>query len=174
MIRTAADPWIIASTIEQQLRAIDPTVAVEQVKTMEEIRNESVASRTFATQLLTGFSMMGGLLTLIGIYGVLSLSVASRRREIAIRTALGAERRDIRKLVFAEGSRLIGGGILFGLGSALMLSHVLRAFLFRVEPDDPVTLLLGSASFAIVALLACWIPSRRAVGVESAEALRYE
>lgn len=174
VIRTAADPRIIATTVAQELRAIDPTVAVEQVKTMEEIRSESVASRTFATQLLTGFSFLGGMLTLIGIYGVLSLSVASRRREVAIRTALGAERRDIHKLVFAEGSRLIGGGILFGLGSALVLSHVLRTFLFGVEPDDPVILLLASASFAIVALLACWVPSRRAAGVEPAEALRYE
>ena len=84
VIRTAADPRIVASTVQQELRTIDPTVAVEQVKTMQEIRNESVASRTFATQLLTGFSLMGGMLTLIGIYGVLSLSVASRRREIAI------------------------------------------------------------------------------------------
>lgn len=174
VIRTAGDPRIITSTVEQTLRGIDPTVAVEQVKTMEEIRSESVAPRTFATQLLSGFSLMGGVLTLIGIYGVLSLSVASRRREIAIRTALGAQRRDIRRLVFAEGSRLIGGGILFGLGSALVLSHVLRTFLFGVKPDDPGILMIAIVSFAIVALLACWIPSRRAAGVAPAEALRYE
>ncbi len=174
MIRTAADPRIVASTVQHELRAIDPTVAVEQVKTMQEIRSESVASRTFATQLLTGFSLMGGMLTLIGIYGVLSLSVASRRREIAIRTALGAERRDIRTLVFAEGFRLIGGGILVGLALASVLSHALRSFLFQVKPDDPRILLITSAAFAVVALLACWAPSRRAVRVEPAEALRYE
>lgn len=174
VIRTSADPRIIASTVQHELRAIDPTVAVEQVKTMQEIRNESVASRTFAAQLLTGFSLMGGMLTLIGIYGVLSLSVASRRREIAIRTALGAERRHIRTLVFSEGFRLIGGGILFGLALASILSHALRSFLFLVEPDDPRILLITSASLALVALLACWVPSRRAAGVEPAEALRYE
>jgi putative ABC transport system permease protein len=156
------------------LRTIDPTVAVEQVKTMHEIRAESVASRTFATQLLTGFSLMGGVLTLIGIYGVLSLSVASRRRELAIRTALGAERRDIRTLILAEGFRLIGFGIILGLASALVLARVLRTFLFQVAPDDPRVLFFASLSFAIVSLLACWIPSRRAAGVNPAEALRYE
>jgi putative ABC transport system permease protein len=153
---------------------IDPTVAVEQVKTMGEIRSESLASRTFATQLLTGFSLMGGALTLIGIYGVLSLSVASRRREIAIRTAVGADRRDIRNLVFAEGFRLIAGGILFGVVAAFGLSNVLRTFLFQVEPSDPATLVVAAIAFASVALLACWVPTRRATGIEPAEALRYE
>jgi putative ABC transport system permease protein len=174
VIRTSANPEIIASTVQHELHAIDPTVAVEQVKTMQEIRNESVASRTFATQLLTGFSLMGSVLTLIGIYGVLSLSVASRRREFAIRTAVGAERRDIRNLVFAEGFRLISGGIIFGIASAFVLSHILRSFLFGVEPNDPAILVIAGASFAAVALLACWAPIRRAVGIEPAEALRYE
>ncbi len=174
VVRTSADPESIALTVQHELRAIEPTVAVEKVKTMQEIRSESVASRTFATQLLTGFSLIGSILTLIGIYGVLSLSVASRRREIAIRTAVGAERRDIRNLVFAEGFRLIGGGIILGVVSAFALSHVLRGFLFRVEPNDPATLAIAGVSFAAVALLACWVPSRRAASIEPAEALRYE
>lgn len=174
VIRTSGDPETIASTVQRELHAIEPTVAVEQVKTMQEIRVESVAPRSFATQLLTGFSLMGSILTLIGIYGVLSLSVATRRREIAIRAAVGAERRDIRNLIFTEGFRLIGGGVILGIASALVLSHVLRTFLFRVGPDDPATLLIACVSFAAVALLACWVPSRRAASVEPAEALRYE
>jgi putative ABC transport system permease protein len=174
VIRTSGDPKTIASTVQHELRVIDPTVAVEQVKTMQEIRSESVASRTFATQLLTGFSLMGSILTLIGIYGVLSLSVASRRREIAIRTAVGAERADIRNLVFGEGFRLIGGGIILGIAAAFVLSHVLRTFLFRVEPNDPATLLIAGASFTAVGFLACWAPGRSAARIEPAEALRYE
>ena len=174
VVRTSARPETIASAVQHELHAIDPTVAVEQVKTMQEIRSESVASRAFATQLLTGFSLLGSVLTLIGIYGVLSLSVASRRREIAIRTAVGAERRDILKLIFAEGFRLIGGSILLGIVSAFALSHVLRTFLFGVEPNDAATLVIAGASFAAVALLACWVPSRRAASIEPAEALRYE
>lgn len=174
VLRTSGDPETIASTVQRELHAIEPTVAVEQVKTMKEIRGESVAPRSFATQLLTGFSLMGSILTLIGIYGVLSLSVATRRREIAIRAAVGAERRDIRNLIFTEGFRLIGGGLILGIAFAFVLSHVLRTFLFRVGPDDPATLLTACVSFAAVALLACWVPSRRAASVEPAEALRYE
>ncbi len=111
VVRTAGDPRSVAVAVQRELHAVDPTAAVEHVRTLEQVRGESVASRTFATQLLVGFSLVGTVLTLVGIYGVLALSVASRRREIAIRTAVGAQRRDIRNLVFAEGSWLIGGGL---------------------------------------------------------------
>jgi len=174
VVRTSAEPKALAAAIHRELHLVDPTVAVENVKTMDEIRGDALASRTFATQLLTGFSVVGSLLTLIGIYGVLSLSVASRRREIAIRTAMGAGRHNIRNLVFREGSRLVAGGLVSGLAAAFILARVLRSFLFRVEPTDPATLTIVGALFAVVALLACWVPSRRAVSVDPAEALRYE
>ncbi|MFZ0591163.1 MAG: ABC transporter permease [Bryobacteraceae bacterium] len=174
VIRTMADPRLFAARVRRELRSIDPTVAVENVKTLEEIRSDSLASRTFAMQLLVGFSLVGSVLTLIGIYGVLSLSVASRRREIAIRIAVGAERRNIRNLVFIEGFRLIAGGVFSGVAAALVLSRVLRSFLFRVEPTDPATLLGVGVLFASVALLACWVPTYRAAKVDPAEALRYE
>jgi putative ABC transport system permease protein len=125
-------------------------------------------------QLLVGFSLVGSVLTLVGIYGVLSLSVASRRREIAIRAAVGAQQRDIRSLIFAEGFRLIAGGVISGIAAALILSRVLRSFLFEVEPTDPVTLLSVGLLFAGVALSACWVPTRRAGKVDPLEALRYE
>jgi putative ABC transport system permease protein len=153
---------------------VDPTAAVENIKTLDEIRGDSLASRTFAMQLLVGFSIVGSVLTLVGIYGVLSLSVASRRREIAIRTAVGAERRDIRNLVFAEGFRLIAGGVVTGIAAALIVSRVLSTFLFEVEPTDPATLLGVGLLFVGVSLLACWVPTRRAVKVDPLEALRYE
>ena len=110
VIRSASDPRAIMSSVRAELRSIDPTVAVENVKTLDQIRGDSLASRSFATQLLAGFSLVGSLLTLVGIYGVLSLSVASRRREIAIRSAVGAQAKDIRNLIFGEGFRLIAGG----------------------------------------------------------------
>ncbi len=104
----------------------------------------------------------------------LSLSVASRRHEIAIRTAVGAERRDIRKLILSDGFRLIAGGVVAGLAGALVLSRVLRSFLFEVEPTDPATLIGVGLLFVGVALLACWVPTRRALEVHPLEALRYE
>jgi putative ABC transport system permease protein len=174
VVRTAADPHTIMAAIQRELRSVDPTVAVENVRTLEQIRGDSLASRTFAMQLLVGFSVVGSVLTLVGIYGVLSLSVASRRREIAIRTAVGAQRSDIRNLVFGEGFRLIAGGLAAGIAIALVMARVLTSFLYDVAPADPATLVGVVLLFSTVALLACWAPTRRASRVDPAEALRYE
>jgi putative ABC transport system permease protein len=124
--------------------------------------------------LLVGFAVVGSVLTLVGIYGVLALSVASRRREIAIRAAVGAEQRHIRQLVFAEGLRLIAGGVVLGIAAAVALSSVLRTFLFGVETTDAVTFAVVCALFGAVALGACWGPVRKAASVDPIEALRYE
>jgi putative ABC transport system permease protein len=173
-IRTSTDPRVVMAAVQRELRAVDPTVAVENVKTLDQIREDSLASRTFAMRLLIGFSLVGSVLTLVGIYGVLSLSVTARRREIAIRAAVGAEGRHIRNLVFAEGFRLIAGGVIAGAAAALVLSRVLRTFLFGVEATDPITFVGVSLLFAGVALLACWVPIHRATSVDPIEALRYE
>ena len=174
VVRTAADPRAVVVAVERALRSIDPTAAIENVRTLDQIRDESLASRTFAMHLLTGFSAMGSILTLVGIYGLLSLSVASRRRELAIRSAVGAQQKDLRNLVFGEGFRLIAGGVLLGIALAVLLSRVLRSFLFEVQPGDPGTLIVVGALFVAVGLLACWIPVRRAARVDPLEALRYE
>ncbi len=174
VIRTVSDPRSVIAAVRGELRHIDPTVAIENIKTLDEIRADSFASRTFAMQLLIGFSAVGTVLTLIGIYGILALSVASRRREIAIRTAVGAERRDICNLVLGDGFRLIASGILAGSAAALVLSRVLKSLLFGVAPADPATVIGVGILFGAVALVACWIPTRRATTVNPAEALRYE
>jgi putative ABC transport system permease protein len=174
VIRTTGDPRAVLVAVERALHAVDPTAAVENPKTLEQIRDDSLASRTFAMQLLIGFSAVGSVLTLVGIYGVISLSVASRRRELAIRSAVGAEQKDIRNLIFGEGFRLIASGVLAGVALAIVLSRVLRTFLFEVQTSDPATLLAVGALFVGVALLACWAPVRRATKVDPLEALRYE
>jgi putative ABC transport system permease protein len=174
VVRITADPSALVVAVERELHAIDPTAAVENVRTLEQIRDDSLASRTFAMQLLVGFSLVGSALTLVGVYGVLSLSVASRSRELAIRSAVGAQQKDIRNLIFGEGFRLIIGGVLAGVVLAIVLSRVLRSFLFEVQPNDPVTLIIVGALFMGVALLACWVPVRRAARIDSLEALRYE
>jgi putative ABC transport system permease protein len=174
LISATADPRALMASVQRELRAIDPTVAVENLKTLEEIRGDSLASRSFAMRLLIGFSIVASALTLVGIYGVLSLSVAARRRELAIRSAMGAGRSDILRLVFGEGMRLIAGGVTAGLAAAIVLSRVLGSFLFEVEPTDPITLISVGLLFVVVALLACWAPARRATKVNPLEALRYE
>jgi putative ABC transport system permease protein len=174
VIRTSADPRAIMTSVQRELRAVDPTVAVENMKTLDDVRGESLASRTFAMRLLVGFSIVASALTLVGIYGVLSLSVAARRREIAIRAAVGAGRRDIGRLVLGEASRLIAGGVVSGVAASVVLSRVLQSFLFEVSPDDPATLVSMGLLFAVVSLLACWVPTRRAASVDPLEALRCE
>jgi putative ABC transport system permease protein len=174
VVRTTADPRSLVVAVQRELRSVDPTAAIENIKTLEQIRDESLASRTFAMHLLTGFSVVGSVLTLVGIYGVLSLSVASRRRELAIRSAVGAQQKDIRKLIFGEGFRLIAGGVLVGTALAIVVSQVLRSFLFEVQPSDPATLIVVGSLFVGVGLLACWMPVRRAEKVDPLEALRYE
>jgi putative ABC transport system permease protein len=174
VLRTSADPRSVMAAAQRELHAVDPTVAVENVRTLDQIRSESLASRTFAMQLLVGFSAIGSTLTLVGIYGVVALSVASRRREIAIRSAIGAKTRDIRSLFFVEGFRLIVVGVGAGLLGALAVSRVLRSFLFAVDSSDPITLAAAAALFAGIGLLACWVPTRRAARIDPLEALRSE
>src|SRR5262249_56981508 len=122
------------ASVQRELRAVDPTVSIENPKTLEEIRGDSQSSRSFAMRLLIGFSIVASALTLVGIYGVLSLSVAARRRELAIRTAMGAGRRDLLRLVLGEGLRLIALGVAAGVAGAIVLAAVLWAVLFLVVP----------------------------------------
>jgi putative ABC transport system permease protein len=174
VVRTVGDPRAVMAKVQREVHAVDPTVAVENVRTFDQIRGDSLAARTFAMNLLVGFSILGSVLTLVGLYGVLSLSVASRRRELAIRTAVGAEQRHIHRLILGEGLRLIAGGVVTGMAIALLLSRVLQGFLFGVAPTDPVTLFGVGSVFMVVAVFACWVPVRRAGKVDPLEALRYE
>jgi len=125
-------------------------------------------------RLLICFSILAGTLALIGVYGVLSLSVASRRQEMAIRLAVGAQRRNVFALILSEGLRLVGAGVVIGAAVAIASTGVLRALLFGVEPTDPLTFATMVLLFVAVAVLACYIPARRASKVDPIAALRYE
>ena len=174
VVRTKADPRTLVGAIQRELRKVDSTVAIENAKTLEQIRSDSLASRSFAMDLLIGFSLVGSVLTLVGIYGVLSLSVASRKRELAIRTAVGAQPNDLRHLVLAEGLRLIAAGVGLGIAIALGLVGALRSFLFGLQPTDPANLVSVGLLFFAVALLACWVPTQRAAKANPLGALRCE
>jgi putative ABC transport system permease protein len=174
VVRTTADPRIVMADVQRALRGVDATVSVENMKTLDQVRADSVATRTFATQLLVGFAIVASILTLVGVYGVLSLTVASRRREIAVRSAIGAQGNHIRKLVFTDAFRLIAGGVVAGVIVAIVLSRALASFLFGVESTDPTTLVSVGLLFAVVALLACWVPTHRAAKIDPLEALRSE
>lgn len=172
VVRTMGDPRSIAMSVQRELRVVDPTVAVENVKTLEEIREDSVAPRTFAMNLLIAFAMVACLLATVGIYGVLSLTVGSLQNEIAIRLALGAQRRDVLRLILGHGFRLAGVGVGLGLIIALALATGLKTYLFGVVPTDPFILIGMMVLVFAITLITCWIPAWRAAGVDPVTALK--
>lgn len=174
IVRTAADPHPLTAMIRRELHSLDPTSAVEHIKTMEDIRRDSVAARTFAMRLLLGFAIIALALALVGIYGVLSLSVGARTKEIAVRVAVGAPRLEIFRLILGEGFRLVFFGLLLGAIVTVLLGRLLATFLFGVAPTDPLALVVAGLGFSIIALIACWLPAYRATRVDPLQALRYE
>ena len=174
VVRTTGDPLALAATVRQEIRSVDSTSAVERVTTMAAIRQASTASQIFAMRLLAGFAVAATLLALVGLYGVLSLSVGARTKEIAVRKAVGAQSRQIVGLVLGEGSRLVGVGLVLGLLCALYVGRILEALLFDVQPADPWSLASAAVVFGLVALVACLMPALRAGRVDVMESLRQE
>jgi putative ABC transport system permease protein len=174
VIRASGDPAGLASLVRTELRAIDPTSAVERITTMTEIRRDSVAARTFAMRLLVGFAVVATLLAIVGLYGVLSLSVNSRIKEIAVRKAVGAQRHQIVALVVGEGSKLVAAGLVLGAAAAVLVGRLLQTLLFDVTPADPLALGIAAVAFGAVALAACLLPAVRASRVDLMASLRQE
>ena len=154
--------------------ALNPEAPVSELKAMPEIMaGETAAPRSIAS-LFAAFAALALALGIIGIYGVISFFVGQRTREIGIRIAMGAQRRDILKLVVSEGLTLTAVGIIVGLGSALALTRFLSSLLYGVSATDPVDFAAVAVLFAVVALAASYIPARRAMRVDPLTALRYE
>ncbi|HWS87815.1 MAG TPA: ABC transporter permease [Pyrinomonadaceae bacterium] len=172
--RTSGDAGALAQSLAREARAIEPNVPVYDVKTMTERLSDSLARRRFAMTALGLFALVAMALAAVGIYGVMSYSVAQRTREIGVRVALGARRRDVLGLVLRRGMLLAALGIGAGLAGALPLARVLGSLLFGVSASDPVTYAAISLLLALAALLACYVPARRATKVDPMVALRYE
>ena len=174
VVRTQRDPAEITRLVRSELDTIDKDQPIENVHTMTQLVASSVGQRRLSVQLLAGFSGAALLLAAIGLYGLLAFDVTQRTQEIGIRMALGAQRRDVLGLVVGQGMRLALLGVGIGLAAALALSRVLQTLLFDVKPTDPLTFTAVSLALIAVALLACWLPARRAAKVDPMEALRYE
>jgi putative ABC transport system permease protein len=174
-VRTSSsDPLSLANSIRDQVFAIDKDQPVFGVQTMEGLLANSLATRRFSMLLLTAFALVALVLSAVGIYGVMSYSVNQRTREIGIRMAMGARRTDVLKLVVGQGMMLTGAGLAAGLAAAFGLTRLMASLLFGVTATDPLTYAGISALLALVALLACYIPARRATKVDPMVALRYE
>ena len=172
--RAAGDPKSLIAAVQQQVWAIDKDQPVTNVKTLEEVISQAAAERRFQTLLLLLFAGLALALALVGVYGVISYSVSQRTGEIGLRIALGAARADILRLVIGRAILMVIAGIVLGAAGAYGLSRYLVSLLFEIKPTDPAT--YGSLAFLLVmvALLACYVPARRATKVDPMVALRYE
>ena len=173
LLRTSIDPLQLAAAAREQVAALDKEQPVT-ITTMERIFSESIGEQRFNTLLLGIFAALALILAMVGVFGVINYSVAQRTHEIGIRIALGAQRRSIFRLVVGQGLVLAIIGISLGSIGAFALTRLIRGLLFRVSPTDPATFVMVGILMTLVAVLACYIPARRATQVDPLIALRYE
>ncbi|HET6978698.1 MAG TPA: ABC transporter permease [Pyrinomonadaceae bacterium] len=174
VIRSAVEPASLAPSLRQAVADVKKSVPVSDIKTMEHIVSESVTQPRFNVFLLGLFSGIALLLSAAGIYGVTAYTVTQRTQELGIRLALGAQVRDISKMILGQGMIVIGIGLVIGLTAAFALTRLMRSLLFGVGENDPVTFAAITLVLLFVALVACYIPARRAARVDPLIALRYE
>ncbi|MGA3204443.1 MAG: FtsX-like permease family protein [Bryobacteraceae bacterium] len=174
MIRSPLDAGIMATEIRKLVAGLDRNQPVASVRAMDDRLNESVSGPRFTTVLLFVFAGLAVLLGLIGVYGVMGCRLRWQLRELAVRQALGAQRKDVIWHVLRQGFAMIVPGVLIGMLAAALLSKLLSSMLYEVSARDPLTFAAVSASLAGVALFACWLPAMRAARVDPLESLRHE
>jgi putative ABC transport system permease protein len=173
-IRTAAEPAGLIPAIRREIWSEDKDLPLANISTLEQLLSKTIAQRRFNLLLLGLFSGLALVLAVVGIYGVVSYAVTQRTHEIGVRLALGAQQGDVRKLVIRQGMIPVVAGIAIGLSGALALTRLMKSLLFGVSATDPLTFVGLSLLLIVVALVACWIPARRATKVDPLLALRYE
>ncbi len=174
VVRTAGEPLSVANSVKREILAVDRQQPVANIRTMEQVFSESIARQSFNMLLLGVFAGLALLLAAVGIYGVMAYSVSQRTHEIGIRIALGAGRGEVARMVVGQGMVLALSGVLIGLAAAFGLTRLLASLLFGVRPTEPSTFVGVSVLLAAVALVASYIPARRAMKVDPMVALRYE
>jgi putative ABC transport system permease protein len=174
VIRTEGDPLLLAPSARAELRAFDKELAPERVATMEEILSRSLMQRRLNLAIIGFLAALAVVLAAFGLYSLIAYTVAQRTHEFGVRLALGAQRRDILRLVLWQGFKLVAFGVALGLAGATAATRALRSMLFGVSPTDPLTFVATTLLLALVALLACWFPARRSARVDPLVALRQE
>lgn len=174
VVRAAGDPLLLSNPIREVVHSIDPNQPIRRIATLEQVMSESIARDRFFTLLFGLFGALALVLAAVGVYGVLAYSVGQRTREIGVRMALGARVADVLRMVVLEGMRLVLAGVVLGALAALLLTRALASQLHGVSARDPLTFVVAPALLTAVALLACYLPARRATRVEAVTALRAE
>jgi putative ABC transport system permease protein len=174
VLSASADPALLTTAINAAVHEVDKNQALADVRTLDQIKSGTVANDRLQTMLLATFATLALLLSAVGIYGVISYSVTQRTHELGIRAALGASQRGLLGLVIRHGMTLALVGLVLGAAGSLVLTRLLSTLLFGISPRDPVTLIAVATILAGVAFAACYIPARRAAGIDPTVALRYE
>ena len=174
LTRTTVEPSSLTAAVRHEIAALNKDQAVFNVRTMDQVVAQSLAPRRFSMMLLAVFAVVALALASIGIYGMMSYAVAQRTREIGLRMTLGAQRSSVLGLVIGHGMKLVLAGVVVGLLASVALTRTMKTLLFGVSATDPVTFVAIAFLLALVALLACWVPARRATKVDPLVALRYE
>jgi len=172
--RTASDPAALSSAIVREIHAVDSSVAVYEVRTMEDRLYASLARQRFSTTMLGAFAMFALILSAVGVYGVMSYLVAQNQHDIGLRAALGAQRADIIRMVMRQGMALVIWGIGAGLAAALAVTRLMGSMLSGVSARDAATFAASAVALGIIALVATFVPARRATRVDPIVALREE
>lgn len=174
VVRTSLGASSVAASIRQVVHSIDKALPVTDVESFPAALGQSISQERFRTFLLGSFSAIALVLAAVGIFGVISYSVSQRRHEIGIRMALGAQRRDVLRLILGQGAKLALLGLGVGVAFSLLLTRLMASLLYSVSATDPLTFAAAAIVLLGVAMTACYIPARRAVQVDPMVALRYQ
>jgi putative ABC transport system permease protein len=172
--RTAVDPRSLLDPIRRAIQNVDPNLAATDLETLQQFMSLPLFPARVTGILLGCFGMLALLLAAAGLFGVISYTTAQRTREIGLRIALGAQKRDIVKLILSHGLTMAASGVAIGIATALGVMRLLSSLLYGIRADDPATLIGVSVALIALALLACYLPARRAMRADPMETLRYE
>jgi ABC-type antimicrobial peptide transport system permease subunit len=173
-VRASGAPQSLTANMQAAVRAVDPNQPIYDVKTMSARVDDSLLGRRFLVVLLSVFAGLGLLLSTLGLYGIVNYSVKLRFRELGIRLALGAQRRDVMRLVLSQGILLAVAGIPIGVAGVLLAGRALSAVLYRISPLNPLTLLMTTVILAGTVLVASYLPAQRTMGIDPMRSLREE
>jgi ABC-type antimicrobial peptide transport system permease subunit len=174
VLRTAGDPAALSETVRAEVRNIDKTVPIYDMRTMSTLRSEAVSTRRFILLIVAAFGALALGLAAIGVYGVMSLIVSERTREVGVRLALGAEPSQLLTMIVGQAAKLAAIGVVIGIAAALPLAPFLDSQLYGVKSFDPTTFVIVPVALIVIAALAALVPARKAMRVDPVTALRFE
>jgi ABC-type antimicrobial peptide transport system permease subunit len=174
LVRTRSNPVALEPAVTRAIRELQPRQIIENIATLEQVRDRGVAPRRVNALLIGSFSTLALLIAAVGIAGVLGFSVSSRTAEFGIRMSLGADASRVRRMVLGQGGALLGAGLALGVLAALLAARLMQRLLFGITPHDPLTIAGVTLILSAVGVAACWVPAARAARVQPAVALRAE